>query len=296
MLDVRRAAAKLLLFVVVVMAWRAMPLRLLKLMAGLGRAVPQGLQAKPGGDTRPRANHRPRVDDGRDPAEVRCMQPLEGVDLEGHAVACRPPPRSRLSCQESRKQSRPCDPSLVAQCVENVALRYGMIKPGFVLPHSTPNGPVPREEGGGGAVPWVSTDDSPNVRDNSAKRPEDDGHVRPLAKMQHQVAHLFTTRQASHPGKHEPDLDQRAVSQACTCRERALAPQNVVHKLVHRARRLISAALAGRLLVASWASTTLTPGYMADGKGSPRIMPVAKKRFEKIVAESEGAMSPQLEW
>ena len=35
----RRAAAKLLLFVVVVMAWRAMPLWLLKLMAGLGRAV-----------------------------------------------------------------------------------------------------------------------------------------------------------------------------------------------------------------------------------------------------------------
>jgi len=37
--DVRRAAAKLLLFVVVVMAWRAMPLGLLKLIAGLGRVV-----------------------------------------------------------------------------------------------------------------------------------------------------------------------------------------------------------------------------------------------------------------
>ena len=52
---------------------------------------PQGLRAKPGGDTRPRANHRPWVDDGRDPAKVRCMQPLEGVDLEGRAVACRAP-------------------------------------------------------------------------------------------------------------------------------------------------------------------------------------------------------------
>jgi len=41
-LDVRRAAAKLLLLVVVVMAWRAMPLMRLMLMAGLGRAVPRG--------------------------------------------------------------------------------------------------------------------------------------------------------------------------------------------------------------------------------------------------------------
>ena len=53
---------------------------------GLRADGPQGLQAKPGGDTRPRANHRPRVDDGRDPAEVRCLQPLEGVDLEGYAL------------------------------------------------------------------------------------------------------------------------------------------------------------------------------------------------------------------
>ena len=35
---------------------------------GLRAGGSQGLQAKPGGDTRPRANHRPRVDDGRDPA------------------------------------------------------------------------------------------------------------------------------------------------------------------------------------------------------------------------------------
>ena len=91
----------------------------------------------------------------------------------------------------------------------------------------------------------------------------EDGHVRPLARMQHQVAHLFAARQASHLGKHEPDLDQRVVPQARTCRERALTPQHVVPKLVHRAQRLIPAALAGRLLVTS---TTLTPVYMTDGK------------------------------
>jgi len=70
-------------------------------------------------------------------------------------------------------------PGLVAQCVESVTLRYGMIKPGFVLPHSTPKGPMPRENGGVGAIPWVSTDDSPNIRDDEAQCPED-GHVRPL--------------------------------------------------------------------------------------------------------------------
>ena len=53
MLDVRRAAAKVLYFVVVVMAWRAMPLRLLKLMAGLGRAVPRGCRPNPGGTPGP---------------------------------------------------------------------------------------------------------------------------------------------------------------------------------------------------------------------------------------------------
>ena len=89
MLDVRRAAAKLL-FVVVVMAWRAMPPWLLKLMTGLGRAVPRGSrqQAAPGGDTRPRANHRPRVDYGRDPAKVRCMKKKKGLDA-ATAAGCR---------------------------------------------------------------------------------------------------------------------------------------------------------------------------------------------------------------
>ena len=89
MLDVRRPAAKLL-FVVVVMAWRAISPWLLKLMTGLERAVPRAAGRTRGG-TRPRANHRPRLDDGRDPAEVRCMQPLEGVDLESHATAPRSP-------------------------------------------------------------------------------------------------------------------------------------------------------------------------------------------------------------
>jgi len=40
-------------FVVVVMAWRAMPLRLLKLMARLGRAVPRGCRPSPGGTPGP---------------------------------------------------------------------------------------------------------------------------------------------------------------------------------------------------------------------------------------------------
>jgi len=42
--DVRRAAAKLLLLVVVIMAWRAMALRLLKLMASGHVARLWGLQ------------------------------------------------------------------------------------------------------------------------------------------------------------------------------------------------------------------------------------------------------------
>ena len=53
MLDLRRAAAKLLWFLVVVMAWRAMPLRLLNLMAGLGRAVPRGCRPNSGGTPGP---------------------------------------------------------------------------------------------------------------------------------------------------------------------------------------------------------------------------------------------------
>ena len=167
MLDVRRAAAKLL-FVVVVMAWRAIPPWFLKLMTGLGRAVPGGSRPHPGGDTRLRANHRPRVDDGRDPVEVRCMQPLEGVDLESHAVARRPPHGADYHAEEVVSRVAYVTTGFVAQREESVALRHGVIKPGFVLPRSTPNDPVPREEGGGGAVSWVSTDVSPNVRDNAA--------------------------------------------------------------------------------------------------------------------------------
>ena len=64
------------------------------------------------------------------------MQPLKAMRSRSPI-----PPRSRLSCQGSRKQSRPCD--LVAQRVESVVLRHGLTKPGFVLPHSTPNGPCP---------------------------------------------------------------------------------------------------------------------------------------------------------
>ena len=46
---------------------------------------------------------------------------------------------------------------------------------------------------------------SPNIRDDASECPED-GHVRPLAIMQHQVAHLFATRQASHPGESDKAL------------------------------------------------------------------------------------------
>jgi len=113
--------------------------------------------------------------------------------------------------------------------------------------------------------------------------------------MQHQILLLFAARQASHPGKYIPNLNQRAVPQASACRERALSTQHVVPELVHRARRLIAAALAGRLLVAAWASTTPTPELHGL-----RIMPIAKDRFGIVVAESEKTMarvaaSPQLE-
>ena len=68
-----------------------------KVDGGLRAGGPQGLQAKPGGDTRPRANHRPRVDDGRDPAEFRCMQPMEGIDLNTPGVlAAAPRPRAQV--------------------------------------------------------------------------------------------------------------------------------------------------------------------------------------------------------
>ena len=112
-------------------------------------------------------------------------------------------------------------PGLVAQCVENAALRYGMIKPGFVLPHSTPNGPVPRENGGVGAISRVSTDDSPDIRDDAAQCPED-GHVRPLARVQHQVAQedYSGNRTATHQPLTGLDYlsSSRALTRAFKCR------------------------------------------------------------------------------
>ena len=87
-----------------------------------------------------------------------CMQ---GVDLEGHAVACRSPRGVDYHAREVVSRVAHATPGLVAQCVESVALRYGLIKPGFALPHSTLKGPLPRENGGVGAIPRVSTDDSP---------------------------------------------------------------------------------------------------------------------------------------
>ena len=52
---------------------------------------------------------------------------------------------------------------LVAQREESVALRQRAAEPGPVLPRGTPNNPVPREKGGGGAVSRVSTHDSQNM-------------------------------------------------------------------------------------------------------------------------------------
>ena len=52
MLGVRRAAAKLI-FVVVVIAGRVMPPRLLVLMTGLGRVAPSGSRPHPGGTRGP---------------------------------------------------------------------------------------------------------------------------------------------------------------------------------------------------------------------------------------------------
>ena len=76
--------------------------------------------------------------------------------------------------------------------------------------------------------------DSQNTRDNAAECPED-GHVRPLARMQHQAAHLFAARQASYPGKHEPNLKQRALPQARACRKGVLALEGVqLQPKVHR--------------------------------------------------------------
>ena len=94
------------------------------------------------------------------------MQPLEGVGLEGHMVARRSPRGVDYHAKEVVIRVAHATPGLVAQCVESVALRYGMIKPGSVLPHSTPKGPVPRENGGSGAIPRVSTDDSPDIRND----------------------------------------------------------------------------------------------------------------------------------
>ena len=87
------------------------------------------------------------------------MQPLEGVDLEGHAVASRSPRGVDYHAKEVVSRVAHATPGLVAQCVESVALRNSMIKLGPVLPHSTPKGPVPRENGGVGAISGVSTDD-----------------------------------------------------------------------------------------------------------------------------------------
>jgi len=65
----------------------------------------------------------------------------------------------------------------------------------------------------------------------------------------------------------------------------------VAAELVHRARRLVSAALA---LVRAKASTMLDPSYITVKRTGLRMMPVAKERFERVVAESEGTMNEDM--
>jgi len=59
--------------------------------------------------------------------------PLRGVDNHAEEVV------SRVAHVNT---------GFVAKREESFALRHGVTKPGFVLPRSTPNGPVPTEEGG----------------------------------------------------------------------------------------------------------------------------------------------------
>ena len=72
---------------------------------------------------------------------------------------------------------------------------------GFVVDSFTQHPKRPcdlsREEGGGGAVPRVRTHVNLNARVDAAGCPEE-GHTRPLARTQHQIANLFTARLASY--------------------------------------------------------------------------------------------------
>ena len=50
------------------------------------------------------------------------MQPLEDVDLEGHASGCRTPRGVNYHAKEGVSRVAHATPGLVAQCVESVAL------------------------------------------------------------------------------------------------------------------------------------------------------------------------------
>jgi len=169
---------------------------------------------------------------------------------------------------------------LLAQREGSVALRQRLSEPYFVLPRRTPDGPVPSEEGGGGAVLRVSIHDSPNVCGYGAKCPED-FHVRPLTKLQYYSAHLFAARQACHSGKSQTSTKGPCSKLARVGRKLFHPRQHAVPELVHRARRLIAAALAGRLLVTAWTSTTLNPTYMTYDYGKEK--PTNDARCEETV-------------
>jgi len=65
-------------------------------------------------------------------------------------------------------------------------------------------------EGGSATVTRVRARDGPDI-DMGAEKMLEQGHVRPLPRVQHEVGDLLAAREASHPGGHVPDLDKRIV-------------------------------------------------------------------------------------
>ena len=93
-----------------------MALGLLKLMAGLGRAVPRGCRPNPGGTQGPVRITGRELMTAATPRKFRCMQPLEGVGPEGRAVGCRTPGGVNQHAKEVASRVAHATPGLVAQC------------------------------------------------------------------------------------------------------------------------------------------------------------------------------------
>jgi len=112
-------------------------------------------------------------------------------------------------------------------------------------------------EGGGATVTRVRARDGSDIDKDDEKMLEQ-GHVRALPRVQHEVEDLLAACEASHPGGHVPDLDKRVVPELRPQREHALAAHGLVTKFVDGAHRLLKARLAGGLLVADRALASLT--------------------------------------